>query len=561
MAADLKLVPRALPEKKVIAVLPAYHAVRTLARTYEAIPKDWVDEVILVDDASSDDTAALARSLGIKTFVHPHNRGYGGNQKTCYREALKAGADIAVMVHPDFQYDPAFIPELIRPIAEGKADAVFGSRMLISGGARAGGMPWGKYFANIALTAIANAVLGLRLSEYHSGFRAYSRSTLERAAFELNSDRFVFDTEIIVQMRLAGLRIREIPITTKYFPEASSVGFWRSVGYGVSILVMLLKYLGHRLGIFLPAAFVSLIPQAERCPACGACRARILHPARAAQAGRDSAYRITESSGGHANILGCSACGTAYVSRSEATWTAAAYAAQPLDEEYVREEAGRRLASRRILRRLASFTGAPEGRWKLLDFGAGAGLFADEATKAGWMASGLEIGEAWVRYAAKRFGAEAAAQGGLKEMAAIPDGSLDVITAWDAIEHLEDPVAFVRLLSRKLKPGGIFALSTPRLDSFLHRLFGERWHAILPSHLTYFTAESLRRVLAEAGFMAVSERSHTRFFSLAYLFSRLGVREPPKVLRRIIVPVNLFDEIEVYARRSPAREAPEEGKG
>ena len=549
---------RAVPSKKIIVVLPAYHAVRTLARTYEAIPKDWVDEVILVDDASSDDTAALAHSLGIKTFVHPHNRGYGGNQKTCYREAMAAGADIAVMVHPDFQYDPAFIPGLIRPIAEGKADAVFGSRMLIPGGARAGGMPWWKFLANIALTAIANAVLGLRLSEYHSGFRAYSRLTLERLAFELNSDKFVFDTEIIVQMRLAGLRIREIPITTQYFPEASSVGFWRSVGYGVSIFFVLAKYLGHRLGIFRPAAFIPLIPQAGRCPACGAHRARLLHPVRAPREGRDPAYRITESSGGHGNILGCAACGIAYVSRSEATWTAAAYAAQPLDEEYVREEAGRRLASRRILRRLAALIGPHQGR-KLLDFGAGAGFFADEARKAGWIASGLEIGETWVRYAAKRFGAEAAAQGGLKEMAEIPDESFDVITAWDVIEHLEDPAAFVRLSSRKLKPGGVFALSTPRLDSFAHRLFGGRWHAILPAHLTYFTRQSIRSVLAEAGLRVVSERSHSRFFSLAYLLRRLGIQRSPNLLRRVIVPVNFFDELEVYARQEAAKEAPGHG--
>src|SRR3989338_1363227 len=282
-----------IKNNKVVVVLPAYNAAKTLLKTVNDIPPDYVDEIILVDDASRDETVKVAQNLGLKIFIHSRNRGYGGNQKTCYREALKAGADIAVMVHPDFQYDPAFIPELIRPIASGEADAVFGSRMLIPGGARAGGMPWWKFLANIALTAIANAVLGLRLSEYHSGFRAYSRLTLERLAFELNSDKFVFDTEIIVQMRLAGLRISEIPITTQYFPEASSVGFWRSVGYGVSIFVVLAKYLGHRLGIFREAAFVPLIPQAGRCPACGAHRARLLHPVRAPREGRDPAYRIT----------------------------------------------------------------------------------------------------------------------------------------------------------------------------------------------------------------------------------------------------------------------------
>lgn len=544
---------RAIPSKKIIVVLPAYHAVRTLTRTYGAIPQDWVDEVILVDDASSDDTAVLARSLGIRTFVHPHNRGYGGNQKTCYREALTAGADIAVMVHPDFQYDPAFIPELIRPIVSGEADAVFGSRMLTPGGARAGGMPVWKYLANIALTAAANAVLGLRVSEYHSGFRAYSRETLERLAIERNSDHFVFDTEIIIQMRVAGFRIHEIPITTKYFPEASTVGFWRSVAYGFSILVVLAKYLGHRARLFRLAAFTPLIRSVEPCPVCGERRAQLLYPAQPPPGGRDSAYRITESSSGHADILACVSCGSAYVPRSACAGMAAAYAAQSLDEEYIREERGRRRLAQRVLRRMARLAGVPRGR-RILDFGAGPGFFVDEARRFGWNASGLEIGEAWARYATERFGHDAVLRGGSEEMAAIPDGSLDAVTAWDVIEHLEDPIAFLHLASRKLKPGGIFALSTPRLDSVMPRVFGDRWHAILPAHLTYFTRSSLRRALAEAGFLVVSERAYTRFFSLAYLFSRLGLRLP-NLFRRVIVPVNFFDELEVYARREAIIEA------
>lgn len=230
--------------KKVVAVLPAYNAAKTLEQTVNDIPREWVDDIILVDDASRDETVTIARKLGLKTFVHPVNRGYGGNQKTCYKEALNIGADIAVMVHPDFQYDPRLIPDLIQPLLKGEADAVFGSRMIVSKNALAGGMPYWKFVANIFLTAIENLILGFDLSEYHSGFRAYSREVLSRVPLEENSDNYVFDTEIIVQMRKAGFnRIKEIPIATRYFPEASMIGFWRSSFYGLSVLMVMLKYL------------------------------------------------------------------------------------------------------------------------------------------------------------------------------------------------------------------------------------------------------------------------------------------------------------------------------
>lgn len=236
------------PEVKVVAVLPAYRAVHTLAQTVADIPPGWVDEIILVDDASGDGTAELARRLGLRVFEHATNLGYGGNQKICYREALALGADIVIMVHPDHQYDPRLVPDLLLPILRGDAEAVFGSRMMRPGGALKGGMPFWKYFANIALTALENLVLGLRLTEYHSGFRAYSRRALEGVNFRANSDDFVFDTEIIIQLRLKGFRIQEVPITTRYFKGASMISFRRSIQYGVSILVNLLQYLLFRLG-------------------------------------------------------------------------------------------------------------------------------------------------------------------------------------------------------------------------------------------------------------------------------------------------------------------------
>ncbi len=233
--------------KKIIAVLPAFNAAKTLADTLGDIPRSYVDDVILVDDASTDGTPELARSLGLTTIVHPRNRGYGGNQKTCYDAALERGADIVIMVHPDHQYDPTLVPQLIGPIARGEADAVFGSRMLRRGEALKGGMPYWKYLSNIALTRIENAVLGLRLSEYHSGFRAYRSSALRTLRYHDNSDDFVFDTEIIVQCKLRGLTIKEVPIPTRYFKDASSVGIKRSVVYGVSILAVMAQFLLHKL--------------------------------------------------------------------------------------------------------------------------------------------------------------------------------------------------------------------------------------------------------------------------------------------------------------------------
>lgn len=229
-------------DKMVVAVLPAYNAARTLKQTYDAIPRDYVDEIILVDDASKDDTARIAESLGMKTIRHKFNLGYGGNQKTCYKAAIASGADIAVMIHPDYQYDPVSIPGLLEPILDGRADAVFGSRMM-KGGALEGGMPLWKFNANILLTAIENVVLSTYLTEYHSGFRAYTKRYLEAIQFALNSNGFVFDTEIIVQGLIHKLKIEEVPIRTRYFEGASTIKFVPSCIYGLGILKTLFKYL------------------------------------------------------------------------------------------------------------------------------------------------------------------------------------------------------------------------------------------------------------------------------------------------------------------------------
>lgn len=242
---------------RVFVVMPAYNAGRTLQMTYMELPHDRVDTVILVDDGSSDDTIAIAKALNLKIFMHNRNYGYGANQKTCYAEALRAGADVVVMVHPDYQYDPRLLPEIIRPLEQGEADVVLGSR-LKSGSAWRDGMPWWKYVANRFLTGVENAVFGLKLSEYHTGYRAYTRQVLEGVNFTFNSDKFIFDQEIIAQIVASGFRIAEVAVPTRYFPEASSAGFLASCRYGVGILWLMVRYLAHQRGVWRQRQFESL---------------------------------------------------------------------------------------------------------------------------------------------------------------------------------------------------------------------------------------------------------------------------------------------------------------
>lgn len=238
------------PLPRVIVVMPAYNAARTLAKTYGDLPRDSIHEVILVDDVSSDNTVEVARRLNIKCLVHQQNTGYGGNQKTCYREALQAGADIVVMLHPDNQYDATRVPSMVAPIAAGEADMVLGSRLLEGrAAALAGGMPWWKYVSNRFLTTIENLVFQTHLSEMHTGYRAYSRSLLETIPYERNSDDFVFDSQVIAQAVAFGFRITEVGVPTRYFPEASSVNLRRSITYGLATLRVAGTFLLHKLGI------------------------------------------------------------------------------------------------------------------------------------------------------------------------------------------------------------------------------------------------------------------------------------------------------------------------
>jgi glycosyltransferase involved in cell wall biosynthesis len=246
-----------LSGKKIVVVMPAYNAEKTLERTFTGIPKDIVDEILLVDDASHDRTSEMAHRLGIRCFLHERNLGYGRNQKTCYKEALNLEADIVVMLHPDYQYSPKIIPALAGLLASEEYDVAIGSRIL-GGKTRSGGMPLYKYLANRFLTAFQNLMLGAKLSEYHTGFRAFSRQVLETLPLLENSDDFVFDNEMLTQAIYFGFRVGEVSCPTRYFAEASSINFLQSVKYGFGVLVTSVKFFlqkrgWHRFRIFSPS--------------------------------------------------------------------------------------------------------------------------------------------------------------------------------------------------------------------------------------------------------------------------------------------------------------------
>ncbi|MFN2197506.1 MAG: glycosyltransferase family 2 protein [Anaerolineales bacterium] len=247
-------------KKKVIVVMPAYNAARTLLKTYQEIPHALVDEVILVDDCSQDHTVEISRQLGIQTILHSKNSGYGANQKTCYEAAMNAGADIVVMLHPDYQYTPKLITSMVSLIAEGIFDCVLGSRIL-GVGAIKGGMPRYKYYSNRLLTMSENILLNYKLSEYHTGYRAFSREILETLPFKDNSDDFVFDAEMLAQIIYAGYSIGEIACPTRYLPDSSSINFINSIRYGLGVLKVSLAFRLSRWNIIMDRRFSSLDPR------------------------------------------------------------------------------------------------------------------------------------------------------------------------------------------------------------------------------------------------------------------------------------------------------------
>jgi glycosyltransferase involved in cell wall biosynthesis len=235
-------------DHKLVVVMPAYNAEKTLRQTYHELPHEYIDEIILVDDASQDRTVEISSELGIRTIIHRENMGYGANQKTCYREAMRLGADIVVMIHPDYQYSPKLVTAMASMIASGHYDIVLGSRIL-GRGALAGGMPFYKFIGNRFLTLVENMSLGVKLSEFHTGYRAFSRRVLETLPLEKNSDNFVFDNEMLAQAVYFGFKIGEISCPTNYFPDASSINFSGSVIYGLGVLGTSVRFILHKAGL------------------------------------------------------------------------------------------------------------------------------------------------------------------------------------------------------------------------------------------------------------------------------------------------------------------------
>jgi glycosyltransferase involved in cell wall biosynthesis len=237
---------------RTIVVMPAYNAGATLERTYLDLPKDYVDEVLVVDDKSRDDTVAVAERLGLTVFRHEVNKGYGGNQKTCYARALERGADYVVMIHPDYQYDARILPAAVDILQLGICDVVLGNRIRTRSEALSGGMPKSKYFANRGLTMIENLLSGQNLGEWHSGLRAYNRRVLEQVPYQRNSDDFVFDSQFLVQCVHLGFKLGDVPVPVRYFDEASSINMRRSATYALQTLRTFVQWYGHRLGFHSP---------------------------------------------------------------------------------------------------------------------------------------------------------------------------------------------------------------------------------------------------------------------------------------------------------------------
>jgi glycosyltransferase involved in cell wall biosynthesis len=248
--------------KKIVVIMPAYNAEMTLRKTYDEIPHDIVDEVILTDDASSDKTVEISKSLGIKTLVHTENLGYGANQKTCYEAALKAEADIVVMIHPDYQYDPRVLPFAVGIIELGICDLIMGSRIRTRRETLEGGMPIYKYICNRFLTTLENIALGQNIGDFHSGFRAYNSEVLKKIDYHVNSDDFIFDTEFLAQAVYCGFRLGDIPIPTRYAADASSINFRRSLKYGIECVLVAGKFLLQQSGLFKFKIFKSCHPEA-----------------------------------------------------------------------------------------------------------------------------------------------------------------------------------------------------------------------------------------------------------------------------------------------------------
>jgi 2-polyprenyl-3-methyl-5-hydroxy-6-metoxy-1,4-benzoquinol methylase len=553
---------------KVVITLPAYQAAGTLAQTVADIPPGVSDALILVDDASPDSTVELARELGITVYAHPENRGYGGNQKTCYARALEEDADVVVLLHPDYQYDPKAVPLLIAPILAGHADMTFGSRFAGLGDPRGGGMPMYRFLGNRVTTTLENLMLGSRFTDMHSGLRAYTRDCLLSLPFLRYTDDFGFDSQLLVDAVTTGQRVVEVPIPTRYSQESSSISVGRS-----------LRYVGHTLAYCarqaaargrrgrrspLVAGGRREAPKAhgptieQRCVVCGAEQQILLYPANTVGDAPAAEYSCTSGAlSQHDDILECPRCGMVSSRPTLDREEILDRYADVVDENYLGEEQGRRELFAWVLRVMGGYLVRGD---RLLEIGANVGLFLDTARRAGWSARGIEPSRWAVETGHERFGVDLE-QMPLEQLAD-PPRSADAVVLLDVLEHVIDPLEALRRLRPLLDDEGLLALSTVNLAGLHGRLRGEKWPWLIRPHLHYFTPATLDALLREAGFRMVEWSLVPRSFHLSYLAGRMksslgptgGASARLAHLIDVKVPVGwLGDVVLVVARPYPVR--------
>ena len=513
---------------RVIITMPAYQAERTLERTVSAIPEGIAEELILVDDASRDNTAEIARRLGLQVHVHPLNRGYGGNQKSCYSLALESDADIVVLLHPDYQYEPKAVPLLIAPILAGDADMTFGSRFAGMGDPLAGGMPLYRYVGNRVTTAAQNLMLGTRFTDMHSGMRAYTRRCLESLPYLRYSEGFVFDAHILTDAVTSGLRVVEVPIPTRYSRESSSIGIvpsMRYVGGGIAYVARQSLSRGRRGSRYLPAWRASRRRRAgagirvvAKCVSCGNDRMILRYPANVEGDVPVEEFRCTTPALGiHDDILECPRCGLLSARSTLAPDEIVERYEEVVDEDYLVEESERRELFTWVCERVEDYR---VGGRRLIEIGANVGLFLAVAQERGWKASGIEPSSWAVEQGRHRFGVDLR-RGSVEDLDLAP-ASADLVVMLDVLEHLADPIRGLEKVRPLLPKDGLLALATVNVEGLHARLRGRDWPWFIRSHLHYFRPATLCSLLKRSGFDVIEWSVVPRSFHLSYLLHRAG---------------------------------------
>lgn len=513
--------------QRIVVTLPAYHAESTLEKTVADLPAGLADELILVDDASADNTAELARSLGISVYVHPQNLGYGGNQKTCYSKALESGADIVVLLHPDYQYDPKAVPLLIAPILAGEADMTFGSRFAGLGDPRGGGMPGYRYWGNRFTTMVENLALGTHFSEMHSGLRAYTRGCLLSLPYLDYSNDFFFDAQFLVDAVIGGQRVVEVPIPTRYTKESSSISVMRSLKYVWQSMAYAWSRSRHwgRRGRRSPLNIVRREPltvpgrdsprTTATCALCGSSRMKLRYAANVQGEALPEEFACTSDALAlHDDIVACEVCGMVSSVPPEGGASIVRSYEQMTDDLYLAEQQARSELFGWVLDRIDGFW--VPGR-RMLEVGSNVGLFLKVAGDRGWKASGIEPSRWAVTTGRERFGVDLR-QGTLEDFAS--EEPSDAIVMLDVLEHLYDPLADLRLLRSLLDEDGLLTVSTINIEGFHGRVRNESWPWFIRPHLHYFSPKTLAWMLNVAGFEMVGWKNVPRLFHLSYVAER-----------------------------------------